>query len=78
MRVRQRSITRVCSEILEIAIRLYLRMACVLVGYGTAKLIHGNTRDLAGGLTVFISAAAAFVIYVLLPIGFIQSSNDPT
>jgi hypothetical protein len=37
---------RVCDEIIEIAIRLFLKIICVLLGYGTANTLHGNAADL--------------------------------
>jgi hypothetical protein len=68
VRIRRQSILRVCNEVLEIAIRLFVKIACVLVGYGTATILRGSTAGLAGSLIFFISAVGAFAI--LRPIAY--------
>lgn len=62
MRMRRRSILRVCNEVLEVTIRLFVKIICVLAGYGTANILHGSASGLAGSLIFFISAVGAFAI----------------
>jgi hypothetical protein len=58
----------VYGEIVEIAIRLFLKITCVLLGYGTANTLHGNAADFAGSSIFLISTFGAFTI--LRPIAY--------
>jgi hypothetical protein len=68
MRLGQGSIVRVCNEVLEIGIRLVLKIVCVVLGIGTATIIHGNAEDLAGSVLFLIGTFGAFV--VLRPVAY--------
>ncbi len=58
---------RVCDEIIEIAIRLFLKIICVLLGYGTANTLHGNAADLAGSSIFLTCTFGAFAMLLPLP-----------
>ena len=60
MRRRRRSIVRVCNEVLEIGIRLLLKIVCVVLGFATAVMIHGNSADLTGSFLFLIGTLGAF------------------
>lgn len=60
MRRRRRSIVRVCDEVLEIGIRLVMKIICVVLGFGTATIIHGNSADLTGSILFLIGTFGAF------------------
>ena len=59
---------RVCNEVLEIGIRLLLKIVCVVLGFGTATIIHGNSADLAGSVLFLIGTFGAFA--VLRPLAY--------
>jgi predicted transporter len=49
----------VCDEVLEIGIRLLLKIICVVLGFGTATIIHGNSADLTGSILFLIGTFGA-------------------
>jgi len=50
----------VCNEVLEIGIRLLLKIVCIVFGFGTATIIHGNSADLTGSILFLIGTFGAF------------------
>lgn len=68
MRMRRRPVLRVCNEVLEVTVRLFVKIICVLFGYGTANMLHGSASGPAGSLIFFISAVGAFA--TLRPIAY--------
>ena len=73
MRIPRKSILQVCNEVLEAAIRLFVKIACIFVGYGTATIIRGSAAGLAGSLIFFISAFGAFAeLKKISPVTFIE------
>jgi hypothetical protein len=61
-------ISRTSAQILETAIRLALKITCVVAGFATAKLLHGNAADRTGSLIFVAVAIAAFA--ALRPIAY--------
>ena len=59
---------RVCNEVLEIGLRLLLKIVCVVLGFGTATIIHGNSADLRGSVLFLIGTFGAFA--VLRPLAY--------
>lgn len=53
---------RICSEVLEMAIRLLLKIACVLLGYETVNILHDNAADFIGSSIFLISTLGAFAL----------------
>lgn len=66
MRMRRRPVLRVCNEVLEVTVRLFVKIICVLFGYGTANMLHGSASGPAGSLIFFISAVGAFATLRLI------------
>jgi hypothetical protein len=50
----------VCNEVLEIGIRLLLKIVCVVLGFATAMIIHGHSADLTGLFLFLIGTFGAF------------------
>ena len=53
-------VVRVCNDALEIGIRLLLKIVCLVLGYVTATVIHGNSPDLTGSILFLIGVSGAF------------------
>ncbi len=59
---RRTSISKICSGIIEIAIRLLVKISSVLAGYATAIALHRSAADLTGSLIFGISSVGAFAV----------------
>jgi hypothetical protein len=65
---RRTSRLKICGWIIEVAIRLLVKISSVLAGYATAIALHKNTADLTGSLISGIGTVGAFA--VLRPVAY--------
>ena len=50
------------TGVLEIGIRLLLKIVCLVIGFGSAIIIHGNSADPAGSVLFLIGTFGAFAV----------------
>jgi len=70
---RRTLILNISRGIVEVAIRLLVKISCIVAGCATTIALHGKAADLTGSLIFGISTIGAFA--VLRP-GSIQHSDD--
>ncbi len=65
---RRTLILKISGGIVEVAIRLLVKISCIVAGFATMIALHGKAADLTGSLIFGISTIGAFA--VLRPVAY--------